>query len=516
VAKRVNERRKEITYKYIAMKIKDTASLRWSVFIGSMVVVFLLGLLASSIMERRAEAAFVNVPQVELNQFEPDNSLWGQNYPREYQSSLKTEESDFKSKYNGSAEIDMLEVDPRLVVLWAGYGFSKDYNQSRGHFHAVKDLYKTLRTGAPMDGKKSPMPNTCWTCKSPDVPRLMNEKGIADFYKGSWEGNGPEIVNPIGCADCHDAKTMNLRISRPALIEAFERRGKDITKVSHQEMRSLVCAQCHVEYYFNKDRIKGVPYLTFPWDGGLNVDAAEKYYDEMEFSDWTHKLSKAPMLKAQHPGYEIYLTGTHASRGVSCADCHMPFMSEGGQKFTDHHVQSPLNNVSNSCQVCHREETEQLIKDVYSRQDKIIQNRDKLEELLVRAHVEAKKAWDLGAKDSQMKSILWDIRHAQWRWDYAAASHGGSFHSPVETGRIISTGITKAQEARIKLVRLLASLGYNKEVEYPDIASKAEAQKYIGLNVAQLNKEKQEFMKTVVPKWLETAKQREKNYKWRK
>ena len=79
-------------------------------------------------------------------------------------------------------------------------------------------------------------------------------------------------------------------------------------------------------------------------------------------SDWTHQLSKAPMLKAQHPGYEIYLTGTHASRGVSCADCHMPYISEGGQKFTSHHIVSPLKNVSNSCQVCHREETEHQVR----------------------------------------------------------------------------------------------------------------------------------------------------------
>ena len=100
-----------------------------------------------------------------------------------------------------------------------------------------------------------------------------------------------------------------------------------------------------------------MPYLTFPWDNGFSAEAMEEYYDEIEFSDWTHKLSKAPMLKAQHPGYEVYMTGIHAERGVSCADCHMPYMSEGGQKFTDHHIQSPLNNIANSCQVCHREET---------------------------------------------------------------------------------------------------------------------------------------------------------------
>jgi len=41
------------------------------------------------------------------------------------------------------------------------------------------------------------------------------------------------------------------------------------------------------------------------------------------------------------------------------------------------------------------------------------------------------------------------------------------------------------------------------------------AQKYIGLDVAKMNKNKQKFLKTVVPKWLEAAKERENNYKWR-
>jgi nitrite reductase (cytochrome c-552) len=323
---------------------------------------------------------------------------------------------------------------------------------------------------------------------------------------------GPEVVNPIGCADCHDNETMNLTITRPALVEAFERMGKDIKKASHQEMRSLVCAQCHVEYYFDKSVAEGANYLKFPWDNGMSAEAMEEYYDNIEFSDWTHALSKAPMLKAQHPGYETYMTGIHAQRGVSCADCHMPYKSEGGQKFTDHKMQSPLNNIANSCQVCHREEASTLMTNVYDRQDKIIENRDKLEELLVRAHVEAKKAWDLGATETEMKDILMGIRHAQWRWDYAAASHGGSFHSPIELGRVISTGITIAQETRIKLARLLASHNFNQEIPYPDIATKAKAQEFIGLDMNKLNSEKQEFLKTIVPEWMKEAEKREKTY----
>ena len=351
------------------------------------------------------------------------------------------------------------------------------------------------------------MSATCWTCKSPDVPRKMNEVGTAEFYKGKWARWGSEVHNPIGCADCHDPETMNLQISRPALIEAFERNGKDINLATHQEMRSLVCAQCHVEYYFNSNLPgkEGIPYLVFPWDKGMSAEEMEAYYDASEFKDWTHALSRAPMLKTQHPDYELYLTGIHAERGVSCADCHMPYQSEGGVKFTNHRIQSPLNNIANSCQVCHREEADTLIKNVIDRQDSILESRHILEDLLVRMHVEAKKCWELGATEEEMAEILMDIRHAQWRWDYVAASHGGSFHAPVESGRIISSGIGIAHEGRLKLARLLLAKGFEGEVPYPDISTKAKAQAFIGLDVEKLEAEKKQFMNTLVLDWIKEA-----------
>lgn len=496
----------------ISEVIKEKPWLGWLIFFATVVVVFILGLFASTIIERRAESVFAYTPQVKHGQFEPRNEVWGQNFPRQYQSYMQTADTSFVSKYNGASLRDALGENPRMVVLWAGYAFSWDYNQPRGHYYAIEDIQQTLRVGAPMGDTKSNQPNTCWTCKSPDVPRLMAEHGVAEFYAGTWEMWGDEVVNHIGCGDCHDAETMNLQITRPALIEAFERQGKDITKASHQEMRTLVCAQCHVEYYFNKEKVDGVNYLTFPWDKGNKVEEIEAYYDEIGFTDWTHSLSRAPMLKAQHPDYEVYSTGIHAERGVSCADCHMPYKSEGGLKFTDHHIQSPLNNVANSCQVCHREETDKLIKNVYDRQDKIYEIRTELEDNLVKAHIEAKTAWDLGANEAQMEAILMDIRHAQWRWDFAAAGHGNAFHNPLELSRVISTGNNKAQDARLKLARLLADLGHNKPVDFPDISTKAKAQEYIGLDIAQRNADKEEFLNTVVPQWLEAAKEREASY----
>lgn len=486
----------------------------WIFFIVTIVTVFFLGLLISNITDRKAEAKYAYQPNVKIAEgsIEPRDSIWGLNYPRQYQSYKKTADTSYVSPYYTSGKRDVLKDVPALVVLWAGYGFSKDYDQPKGHYYAVDDIRKTLRTGAPMNPGEGPMPSTCWTCKSPDVPRLMKEIGVAEFYSTKWSNLGHEIVNPIGCADCHNPKTMNLTITRPALIEAFQAMNKDINEQPHQEMRNLVCAQCHVEYYFDKKKVAGSQYLTFPWKNGLTIEDAEKYYDDMNFYDWEHPISKAKMLKAQHPDYEIFKQGVHAKRGVSCADCHMPYKSEGGQKFTDHHIGSPLQNPENSCIVCHREKEQELIADVYERQSKIKESTNYLANELAKAHIEAKKAWDLGATEEQMKDILLGLRHAQWRWDYSVASHGAAFHAPVEVARIASSGIQEVAQTRLKLARLLASLGWNKPVIFPNLNNKEELQKYVGWDIKKDRAAKEKFLNKVVPQWLLKAKEREAKY----
>lgn len=229
--------------KKIIDKIQQKPVYGWLLFGGITAGVFVLGLLAASITERRAEVASVfNNRKVEISGIESRNEIWGQNYPREYQTWRETSETDYRSKHLGNMPEDVLETRPQMVILWAGYAFSRDYSAPRGHAYAIDDVRSTLRTGAPGIDEKEMQPATCWSCKSPDVPRLMHEHGIAEFYKEKWSKFGDEVVNPIGCADCHDPKTMNLTITRPALIEAFSRQGKDITHATAQEMRSLVCA----------------------------------------------------------------------------------------------------------------------------------------------------------------------------------------------------------------------------------------------------------------------------------
>ncbi|PKL86473.1 MAG: ammonia-forming cytochrome c nitrite reductase [Ignavibacteriae bacterium HGW-Ignavibacteriae-1] len=474
----------------------------WALFGATVVVVFLVGIFTAQIMERRAEKVARFQIINELPEYEPRNEVWGENFPRQWETYRQTLDTNFTSAHGGSSRIDYLEQFPELVIMWAGYAFSKEYNQGQGHAGAINTIRNILRTGGVED---SVMPATCWTCKSTDVPRVMAEIGVKEYYDKKWIEVGQEFVNPIGCQDCHDPKTMSLRITRPALIEAYERQGKDIKEFSHQEMRSLVCAQCHVEYYFKKPG----NYLTFPWDKGFSADDMEAYFDEIEFSDWTHKLSRAPMLKAQHPDYELFMTGVHAERGVSCADCHMPYKMEGGVKFTDHHLSSPLRNVAASCQVCHRESEAQLVKDVTSRQDKVLELRRLAEKSLAAAHIEAKASWDAGATEAQMAPVLKLIRHAQWRWDWVAAANGVGFHSPVEALRVLGTSIQKAEQARAQNALVLVRLGVQLPIPMPDISTKALAQKYIGLDMDKLRNDKIILLETVVKEWDKQALKRQ-------
>lgn len=465
-----------------------------------------LALLAISINENKAEQRALNtVPPIQ--KFESRSAEWGKHYQRQYDSYMQTKKSDKIT--------DVLQDSPALLVLWAGYGFSKDYNAPRGHYYMLEDNINTLRTGAPVDASTGPMPSACWTCKSTDVPRLIDKIGEEDFFTGKWARHGSEIANPVGCGDCHDNETMKLTITRKFLSRALDEEGSlKAADATHQDMRSLVCAQCHAEYYFkptewtDKDgQQQNAAVVTLPWANGFSVEAMEKYYDDINFADWTHQISKTPMLKAQHPGYEIYKTGAHGLNNVACADCHMPYVREGAVKYSSHNVGSPLDHMANTCLNCHSED-EKTLKETVARK---LERKNELSktamDVIAKAHLEAGKAWELGATEEEMKAILLDLRHAQWRWDFSIASHGSFFHAPEETLRILGSAINKGQDARVKLRTVLAK--YNAgDYAAPDFSTKGKAQEVIGLPFQKLVDEKKSFLGSLRTEWIEEQKKK--------
>ncbi len=305
---------------------------------------------------------------------------------------------------------------------------------------------------------------------------------------------------------------MKLTVTRDYAKRGLDAEGSlKYADASHQEMRTLVCAQCHAEYYFKKTEYtddkgekKTAGVVTYPWDNGFSAEQMEQYYDERNFSDWTHALSKTPMLKAQHPGYEMFMTGVHGKQGLSCADCHMPYVREGGVKYSNHQVGSPLENIGSTCLNCHQG-TEKEFRDTIARK---LERKNELSrtamDVLAKAHLEAGKAWELGATEEEMKPVLQDIRHAQWRWDFAIASHGSFFHAPEETLRVLGSAINKGQDARLKLRTVLAK--YN-AADYvaPDFSSKEKAQAIVNLPFGKLVEEKNAFLNGMKQEWFEAG-----------
>ncbi|MCS6234444.1 ammonia-forming nitrite reductase cytochrome c552 subunit [Shewanella baltica] len=450
-------------------------------------------------------ACFMAAGAMASDKTEPRNEVYKDKFANQYASWHDTDKS--------TENTDVLASDPSLVVLWAGYGFAKDYNAPRGHMYAITDVRNTLRTGAPTNAEDGPMPMACWSCKSPDVPRLIEEQGEDGYFKGKWAKGGPEVVNTIGCGDCHEKGTPKLRISRPFAERGMEALGTPFAKASKKDKQSMVCGQCHVEYYFEKkEGRKG--FVKFPWDMGTTVEQMETYYDGIEFSDWTHALSKTPMLKAQHPGYETWKLGVHGKNDVSCVDCHMPKVTnDKGRKYTDHKVGNPFDRFEETCATCHSQSKEFLVGLTNERKAKVKELKGRAEAQLVKAHFEAAAAWKAGATEAEMKPILTDIRHSQWRWDYAIASHGAAAHAPEEVLRILGTAVDKAADARVKLAQLLAKKGITDPIAIPDISTKAKAQAALGMDMEKMNAEKEAFKKDMLPKWDEEAKKREATYK---
>jgi nitrite reductase (cytochrome c-552) len=379
------------------------------------------------------------MPVVKIAAMEPDSSIWGQNFPNQYSTFMMTETNSTRTTYGGSDPYEKLDQDPMLKTLFAGNPFSKGYGEDRGHANSLTDVENTPRLS-------EKTPGTCYSCKSADNPKLWSEMGMAEYDKTPFKQLGEKIEHPIGCANCHDAETMRLIVTNPALEEALKEQGRDWRTFSRQEMRSLVCANCHVEYYFTKEG----NYLTFPWDKGTTVEAMEAYYDEIGFFDWKHAESGASMIKMQHPDYEMYTANsTHYKAGVACADCHMPYMRDGAAKFSSHNVKSPLLDPARSCGTCHTD-VNYVVERVNIIQKNVFDTMQNTEKALVAAISAIKTASENpNADQSKLEEARKLHRAAQLRWDYVAAENSMGFHNPTEALRILAAATDLARQAEL-------------------------------------------------------------------
>jgi len=411
-------------------------------------IVAVLALLFN-VRERREEVYQYPLKVVDMKAGELDPTVWGKNFPLEYDTFIRTKEDHGRTDYGGSTPYSRIERYPAVKRLWAGYPFSVDYNEERGHFYALTDQKETRRV------KEFKQPGACANCHAGEAPGLIKEMGWEAFNKTPYNDLSSKLHIASTCADCHDPKTMDLVLTRPAFKNAMAQAGVDLSKATRQEMRSYVCAQCHVEYYFRGEGKE----LTFPWSKGRTIEAIEAHYDEYGHVDFTNKETGAAMIKIQHPEFEMWGTGLHARSGVACADCHMPYIRSGSVKVSDHWVRSPLTNIAASCQACHPRPEEELkarVKDIQDKTAGLLRNAETALLAAMDAIVKAKTAGLPEEKLAEAKAL---IRRGQLRWDFVFSENGSGFHSPQEAARVLAGAIDFARQAELKAALLVPAAG---------------------------------------------------------
>jgi len=438
--------------------------------------------LLTNIFERKAEQRVPYVRLVEVGEDDTDPAKWGRNWPAQYDGYKRTALTT-KTRFGGhqgseAMPEEKIEREPWLKRIFLGYAFSIDYRDRRGHAYMLYDQEHTERLTKPQSG-------SCLHCHASVMP-LYRQLGGGDAMKGfettfklSYQEISQKLhdsghAHPVSCVDCHEPKSMSLRVTRPGFLRGIQalaasdapvpalpsisewRAGKRAEPydpnrdATRNEMRSFVCGQCHVEYYCS-----GKMPLTFPWGKGLRADDIEAFWNETKFPDgeafydYAHKETGAHILKAQHPEFELWNQGIHARSGVSCADCHMPYVRQGASKTSDHWVRSPLLNVNRACQTCHRASEEEMkarVDVIQERNHELLQRGGAAAVDLIDAIVAAKAK---GVAADVLASALDLQRKAQWRLDFIAAENSMGFHAPQEAARVLGEAIDFARRGQI-------------------------------------------------------------------
>jgi nitrite reductase (cytochrome c-552) len=419
------------------------------------------------------------VKTVTIPDGEYDPAVWGKAYPLEYDSWLKSKDpnpaglSKYRKGWTGGDKFDKLSEYPFMALLFNGWGFGVEYNEIRGHYYMLIDQLE-------IDPSRLKAGGVCLSCKTPFAPKMMKEMG-ANYFKDPYmevHAKIPAQFQRMGvmCIDCHDNKTMDLKISRWTLDKALKDIGFDQAAATRQEKRSLVCAQCHVTYVISKDQEMKSTSVFFPWQGSKFGDISIENIIKILKSDpayleWKQNVTGFKVGFSRHPEFEVYSRNSvHWNANVACADCHMQYMRVGANKISNHNVGSPLWQGMVACQQCHAESADWLKAQVIAIQDRTtsLLNRAgyatavaaKLFETANKAQADGKNL-DKGLYDKAKDLYL----EAFYRINYIGAENSAGFHNPMESARICGDSVAFAEKSSALLRQALAQAGVPEPVD---------------------------------------------------
>ena len=212
-------------------------------FLMAVVALFtaVIASLLLNIFQRKQEAKNPYLRFVDVTADTTDPAEWGKNWPREYDGYLRTSLPS-RTKYGGgSASETMLppekaEKNPWLGRMFAGYAFAIDYRDRRGHANMLVDQESTKRT------KERKQPGSCLHCHASVIPLYRQtgaeiapsaspqeqlQQGFAaisklDYWEASARLEKSGHKHPVSCVDCHDPKSMQLRVTRPGFMNGIK------------------------------------------------------------------------------------------------------------------------------------------------------------------------------------------------------------------------------------------------------------------------------------------------------
>ncbi|MCU0598696.1 MAG: ammonia-forming cytochrome c nitrite reductase subunit c552 [Desulfobacterales bacterium] len=436
--------------------------------------------------------------KTQLGEEEIRNSAFKTEFPLHYETYLRNNESEIMTEYGGSIPYNKHDnvhplpegykyAQPYLKNLWLGYPFSYEYRAARGHTYAMKDILNIDRINR--YDEKAGLPATCMNCKTAKMNVFLKENGGDDFWAKNFNEFREKVTlddDTIGCANCHDPRNMELRLYSVPLKDYLATQGKDFKNLPRNEQRALVCGQCHVEYYFQDKSFGPAKKPVFPWTEGLDPEQIYTYYKthgdntakgfEGNFADWTHPVSKTPMLKAQHPEYEMWSNGVHGAAGVTCADCHMSYVRlDGKKKISSHHWTSPLKDPDlKACRQCHTDKTPAFLKErVLFTQHKVWNQLLTAQDISVKAHEAIRLAAEYAGEkpadyeDKMIEARQW-CRKGQFFWDYVSAENSVGFHNPakaIDTLALSQQYSQKAVDAAMRATSFAIAAGIDGDIK---------------------------------------------------
>jgi nitrite reductase (cytochrome c-552) len=425
-------------------------------------------------------AAITTVSAQDADLASADSSNFKDKYPFQYER--------WTASKADTVTGDMIEAYPALAILRAGTGGPAGPRllKLRGHYYSYLDFATMQDSGIPSGGKNDNTSARCLVCHSTLSAAIQDKDGEKVLLSSKWSKYGKDGFHPVGCINCHDPKTMQLRVQPTWLNKMLVKAGKPVFEKAGNDRFSLICAQCHYEGYTKTDtealpdnpNAKVINSFT-AWKNGLDLASQEAYLnDGKNFEnnkphvDLIHPLSKAPIIWSIHPDFEVFKTGVHGKNGVQCTSCHMPKVTEKGIKLTDHKIGNPLNNVQSTCGQCHGTKAETMAAIVKERKQRAETLRVNSMNNLAAAHLEAKKAWEVGASQEEMKPVLAEIRSSYWYWNSLARA--AYMHNPDETFAGFARANDSAQKARLLLKDILVKHGVT-NYQVPEFDTKEKA-----------------------------------------